>query len=60
MIDDVNAKVGSNNEGKEQVIAKHGIGIANANGGLLMEFSAINNLIIDGILFQHKDIHATR
>jgi exonuclease III len=59
IIGDWNAKVGCDNTGNEHVMGKHGIGTINNNGERLLEFCSINNLIIGGTLFQHKDIHKT-
>ena len=54
---DLNAKVGTDNTDFEGVMGKHGIGTRNDNGERLTEFCAMNNLIIGGTLFQHRDIH---
>ena len=54
---DLNAKVGKDNTDYERVMGKHGIGIRNDNGERLVEFCAMNNLVIGGTLFTHRDIH---
>ena len=54
---DLNAKVGSDNTNCERVMGKHGVGIRNDNGERLVELCAINNLVIGGTLFTHRDIH---
>lgn len=54
---DFNAKVGENNDGVERIMGKHGCGVLNENGEYLIEFCGINNLVIGGTLFPHKDIH---
>jgi hypothetical protein len=41
---DLNAKVGSENTGREHVVGKHGIGSINDNGEKLVEFCEENNL----------------
>ena len=59
ILGDLNAKVGSDNTGREHVIGKHGIGTFNDNGERLADFCEENNLLIGGTLFQHKHIHKT-
>ena len=54
---DINAKVGSSNHNRERVMAKHGAGILNSNGERLIDFCEMNNLVITGTIFPHKDIH---
>ena len=54
---DLNAKVGTDSTGYERVMGKHGIGTRNDNGERLVEFCAMNNLVIGGTLFTHLDIH---
>jgi hypothetical protein len=49
---DMNAKVGSNNEGLEHVMGRHGTGNMNENGEL---FSS--DLIIGRTVFPHKICH---
>ena len=57
---DVNAKVGADNAGKESILGKHGCGAGNENGELLCNICGMNNLIIGGTIFEHKDIHKIR
>ena len=57
LLGDFNAKVGTNNEGKERVMGKQGCGIINGNGSRLVNFCEDNNLVIGGTIFQHKNIH---
>ena len=59
ILGDLNAKVGSDNTGREHVTGKHGIGTINDNGERLADFCEENNLLIGGTLFQHKHIHKT-
>ena len=59
ILGDLNAKVGSDNTGREHVMGKHGIGTINDNGERLADFCEENNLLIGGTLFQHKHIHKT-
>ena len=54
---DMNAKIGSDNSGFEQVMGKHGLGTMNDNGNRFAEFCAFNSLIIGGSVFPHQDIH---
>ena len=57
LMGDLNAKVGQNNAGYEQVMGKHGLGQMNENGERLADLCAMNGLMIGGTLFQHKAIH---
>ena len=54
---DMNAKVGSDNEGLEVIMGKHGCGVINENGQRLIEFCINNEMLIGGTLFPHKEIH---
>ena len=54
---DLNAKVGSDNEGKEGTMGREGLGDGNNNGERLSTFCQENNLVIGGTLFMHKNIH---
>lgn len=54
---DLNAKVGNDNTDYERVMGKHGLGTRNDNGERLVDFCAMNNLVIGGTLFTHQDIH---
>lgn len=54
---DLNAKVGSNNEGQEQIMGVHGVGDCNENGELFIDFCAIHDLVVGGALFPHKRCH---
>jgi hypothetical protein len=56
IIGDFNAKVGSNNEGHESAMGKHGIGERNDNGERLLDICEINNLVITGTIFSHRDV----
>ena len=54
---DLNAKVGNDNIGVERIMGNNGCGTCNENGNLLIEFCGLNDLVIGGTLFQHKEIH---
>ena len=54
---DLNAKVGSDAEGYERVMGKHGVGTRNDNGEKLCDFCGMNDLVITGTIFPHKGIH---
>ncbi|KAK7095834.1 hypothetical protein V1264_005198 [Littorina saxatilis] len=54
---DLNAKIGSDNRGYEEIMGQQGLGEMNDNGERLADFCATNNLVIGGSLFQHKRIH---
>ena len=56
---DMNANAGSSNHSRERVMCKHGTGIINGNGERLIDFCEMNNLVITGTIFPHKDIHKT-
>ena len=57
VIGDMNAKVGNQNENYERVMGKHGLGERNNNGERLCEICDMNELVITGTLFPHKNIH---
>ena len=52
-----NAKIGSDNQGYENVIGVHGLGVMNDNGERFVNACAINNIVIGGSVFTHKIIH---
>ena len=54
---DFNAKVGESNQGHEEHMGTHGLGVRNDNGRRLIEFCEENNLVISGTIFPHKMIH---
>ena len=57
MTGDLNAKVGADNCGKETILGKHGCGTRNEHRELLCDICGMNNLVIGGTIFEHKDIH---
>ena len=48
---DLNAKVGEDNEGYENIIGSHGAGEINDNGERLVDFCGLNNLVLIGTIF---------
>ncbi|XP_012943709.1 uncharacterized protein LOC101861615 [Aplysia californica] len=54
---DLNAKVGEDNTNYERTMGQHGTGTRNENGERLVDFCALNNLVIGGTLFPHRTIH---
>ncbi|KAK3709747.1 hypothetical protein RRG08_028783 [Elysia crispata] len=54
---DANAKVGSDNISYEEVMGKQGLGVMNDNGERFADFCCLNDLVIGGAIFPHKDIH---
>lgn len=56
---DLNAKVGADNESREEIMGKQGVGDMNENGERLCDLCAFNGLVITGTLFHHKTIHKT-
>ena len=54
---DMNAKVGSDNTGREGIMGKHGLGNINDNGERFSEFCTNNSLVIGGTIFPHKTVH---
>ena len=57
VMEDLNAKVGSDNTHFECCLGKEGCGIRNGNGTRPVETCAHGNLVIGGTLFKHPDIH---
>ena len=54
---DFNAKVGSDNTGKEFTMGTEGLGVMNENGELFSNFCEQNDLVIGGTVFPHRRIH---
>ena len=57
---DLNAKVGTDNTNKEDIMGRHGTGTQNEKGELFTEFCAFNGLVISSTIFQHKEIHTKK
>ncbi|XP_018649407.1 putative bucentaur [Schistosoma mansoni] len=56
LMGDLNAKVGVNNTGYEDIIGRHGLGERNKNGERLANLCAFNKSVIGGTVFPHKHI----
>ena len=54
---DINAKIGQDNTGYEEVTGRRGLGIMNGNGERFADLCAMNNLITGGSVFPHRRIH---
>jgi len=57
LMGDMNAKVGMDNTGLDDVMGKHGLGVANDNGERFKNLCAMNSLVIGGTVYPHKRIH---
>ncbi|VDO90817.1 unnamed protein product [Schistosoma margrebowiei] len=54
---DLNAKVGIDNTGYEDIMGRHGLGERNENGERFANLCAFNKLVIGGTIFPHKRMH---
>ena len=54
---DLNAKIGSDNTGRERIMGRHGLGCLNENEERFADLGALNDLVIGGSIFPHKTIH---
>ncbi|VDP45464.1 unnamed protein product [Schistosoma curassoni] len=57
LMGDLNAKVGIDNTGYEDIMGRHGLGQRNQNGERFANLCAFNKLVIGGTIFPHKRIH---
>lgn len=57
LMGDFNAKVGKRIVEEERAVGDEAIGQRNENGELFVSFCEVNNLIIGGSYFKHKNIH---
>ncbi|VDP43548.1 unnamed protein product [Schistosoma margrebowiei] len=57
LMGDLNAKVGIDNTGYEDIMGRHGLGERNENGKRFANLCAFNKLVIGGTIFPHKRIH---
>ena len=56
LMGDLNAKVGSDNRGYEEVMGQHALGEMNENGEKFADLCGLNNFVIGGSIFAHKRI----
>ncbi|VDP30999.1 unnamed protein product [Schistosoma margrebowiei] len=54
---DLNAKVGIDNTGYEDIMGRHGLGQRNENGERFANLCAFNKLVMGVTIFPHKRIH---
>ena len=55
---DLNAKVEMDNKGREEVMGRHGVRAEmNGNGVKWTDFCQVNELVIGGMLFPHRECH---
>ncbi|VDP56788.1 unnamed protein product [Schistosoma curassoni] len=54
---DLNAKVGIDNTGYEDIMGRHELGQRNENGERLANLFGFNKVVIGGTIFSHKRIH---
>ncbi|VDO75828.1 unnamed protein product [Schistosoma margrebowiei] len=59
LMGDLNAKVGTDNTGYEDIMRRHGLGEKNENGERFANLCAFNKLVIGGTIFPHKRIQKT-
>ncbi|VDO92678.1 unnamed protein product [Schistosoma margrebowiei] len=57
LMGDLNAKVGMDNTGYEDIMGPHELGERKENGGRFANLCAFNKLVIGGTIFPHKRIH---
>ena len=54
IMDDINAKVGAGDSGREDPMARNGIGTMKENGELFAAFCELNSMVIEGTIFEHE------
>ncbi|VDP75021.1 unnamed protein product [Schistosoma mattheei] len=57
LMGDLNAKVGIDDTGYEDIMGRHGLGERNENGERFVNFCVFNKLVIGGTIFPHKRVH---
>ncbi|GFS11499.1 hypothetical protein ElyMa_003088000 [Elysia marginata] len=50
-------EIGADNKGYEEIMGTHGIGQMNENGERFADLCALNQMVIGGSIFPHKNIH---
>ena len=53
---DLNTKIGSDNQGYENVMGVHGLGVMKDNWERFVNVCAANSIVIEGSVFPHKRI----
>ena len=57
VVGNMNAKIGSNNEGYEETMGGHGLGVMNDTGERFANLCTTNDLALGERVFPHKRIH---
>lgn len=57
LLGDLNAQVGQDNYGLEEIMGTHALGVMNDNGERMTDFCAEHRLVVGGSIFPHKNIH---
>ncbi|GFR77516.1 craniofacial development protein 2 [Elysia marginata] len=57
LMGDFNARIGADNKCYEEIMGTHGIGQINVNGERFADLCALNQMVIGGSIFPHKNIH---
>ncbi|XP_065565936.1 craniofacial development protein 2-like [Artemia franciscana] len=57
ILSDLNAIVGNYESYCPQAFGRHGLGVRNENGTMLINFAMANDLVIGGSLFPRRDVH---
>ena len=57
VIEDFNAKIGSNNNDIKTVMGRHGLNRINENGEIFADFCTSNEMVIGRTIFPYKPCH---
>ena len=57
LMGDLNAKIGSDNTGRDRIMGRHRLGCLSENGERFADLYAFKDLVINGSIFLHKTIH---